>query len=1059
MAARRLFGCLIGMCMALSAPLPVLAQQTGTITGTVTNKQTGQPIGGAQVFIRNSRYGGLTDAQGRFTLQNVPAGSHLLVVQVIGYTEGQNAATVVRPGQPTVVPFSLEPTALPLQQIVVTGVTDPTAGVKVPFTVAKVTAAQLQVPSTGSALGALTGKVAGAKVMQTSGRPGQGVSILLRTATASEGVTRNDPMIVVDGVILARSVGVSDSTGRSNFDTDIDPADIESIEVVKGAAAASIYGSRAASGVIQITTKRGKSNPAGTTRFNYRSEIGKDFVVDEFNLSNSHHYRVDAAGSRFVDANNDPVNWSSRVATATRIADQAYPGRVYDNVSELFRPNQFAQQNVSLAHNSENSSFFIALNRLDQNGALAGNDGYWRNQGRVSLDHRIGDKFSVSVTGLHSKSWQDGIEGNPYVDGLRFPDIVNLSAKDANGRYLQQPDSTVAVENPLFVQQTRDNYAERARTQGSFQARFSPINWLTFDSQLSYDRADGNDQRYTPKGVPTSVDQDIPSDGILNLSSQRTNAYNASIAMTALQRFGDLSARASVRASMERENVEVLEAEGRDFVVEGVRSLDAAATLEDIESMRQDIRANGYMFSFGGDYKDRYVFDGLIRRDGSSLFGPQARWQTYYRAAASYRISQEDWFNLPAVDELVLRYSIGTAGGRPTFNQQYELWNVSRTSGMTRNTAGNQQLKPHYTREQEFGITSILFNSRLSIELVHARQLSTDQIIGLPVPTISGFNSIIGNAGGIKGHTTELTLNARVINRPNYEFNITAVADRSYNEITEWGRACFFGHTINTSLSNHEYSCNGEHRGDFWGARFLHDAGSLPAWLQGQASEFQVNDDGYLVWVGAGNAYRDGLSRNLWGTQMTANGIVYRWGEPILDVDQNGVAKFHKLGSSIPGLNFGLTPDFRYKNITVYAEMRGQLGGSVYNSARQRLYFLERHADLDQSGKADEEKKTIDYYQRALYSSNRFNEHFIEDGTYLKIGALSARYRFGREQLSRLMGGNAPTALAVGFTARNLLTLTGYSGLDPEAGHALSRVEQLGYPQLRTLTMTMDITF
>jgi TonB-linked SusC/RagA family outer membrane protein len=1055
---RRSISLIAGTLLLLAAStLP--AQQSGSITGTITNRETGQALVGVQVFIRNTRVGGLTDTQGRFALQNVPSGTHFLIAQSLGFSDANNPNTVVRAGQPTVVNLQLSPAVLPVQQLVVTGVTDPTSGMKVPITVAKVTSEQLQVPAAGSALGAISGKVAGATVLPTSGRPGSGVSIMLRTATASEGVTRNEPMIVVDGVILARGVGDADSLGRASFDADIDPTDIESIEVIKGAAAASLYGARAAAGVIQITTNRGRNTPTGTTRIAYRMELGKDFVGNEYPLSTHHHYRVSADGNTFVDTLGRPVFWSSRATTRTRIADQRYPGRLYDNANALFRPNTYVQQNFTLSQNTEQTTFFIAVNRVDRNGALAGNDGYWRNLGRISLDHSIGDKFSIGMTANHSRSWQDGIPGNPYVDGLNFPAFVNLAAKDADGRYLQEPDSTIAVENPLFVQQTRDNWEERVRTQASGNIRYSMLDWLSWDAQVSYDRVDGDDQNFTPKGVPTSVTQDIPSNGLLQLSSRRTNAYNGNIGVTGLRQFGELSARVSARATMEREYFEDLSTDGRDFVVDGVRSLSAAATIQNIGSFTQDIRSNGYLGSLGLDFKDRYVFDGLIRRDGSSLFGPDARWQTYYRAAAAYLISRESWFHLPHVDELKLKYAIGTAGGRPTFVQQYEVWNVSRTSGLTRGTAGNQQLRPQYTREQEFGINAIMFRNRFSAELVHARQFTKDQIIGLPVPTISGFNSIIGNAGGLKGHTTELTLTARPVTG-RHRLSISAVADRSYNEITEWGRACFFGHTISTSLSNHEYSCDGEHRGDFWGNHFLRTSGDLPAWLQGQSAEFQTNDDGYLVWVGAGNTYRDGLSKNLWGTQMTSNGIVYRWGEPILDVDQFGVAKFYKLGTSNPDLHFGTTIDYGYKNFGIYAELRGQLGGNVYNSARQRLYNLLRHADVDQSGKPDELKKTIDYYQRGLYSSNRFIEHFIEDGTFLKVGSLQMRYNFRHEQLARLLGTAAPSSISILATARNLYTFTGYTGLDPESGaSALSRVETLGYPQLRTLTMTFDITF
>jgi hypothetical protein len=187
--------------------------------------------------------------------------------------------------------------------------------------------------------------------------------------------------------------------------------------------------------------------------------------------------------------------------------------------------------------------------------------------------------------------------------------------------------------------------------------------------------------------------------------------------------------------------------------------------------------------------------------------------------------------------------------------------------------------------------------------------------------------------------------------------------------------------------------------------------------------------------------------------------VTYQWGEPFLIVDQNNVPVFHKIGTSRADVNFGFTPNLRWKNMSLYAELRGQLGGNVYNDAKQDLYNALRHADLDQTGKPDEMKKTIDYYQRGLRAGGRFVPAFIEDGTYLKVGALSGRYRFTRAQLQRVFGSFAPNDVSLGVTARNLFTFTGYSGYDPDTGRALSRIEQLGYPQMRTLTMMFDITF
>jgi hypothetical protein len=735
---------------------------------------------------------------------------------------------------------------------------------------------------------------------------------------------------------------------------------------------------------------------------------------------------------------------------------------LYDNVTALYRPGRILTQNMQLSQNSASTNFMIALNRLDQRGALAGNDGYWRNQGRVNIDHRIGDRFTVQLTGVHSRSLEDVVETgggrNPYLVGLTYPPHVNLAARDASGNYVQVPDSTVLVENPLWVQQTRDHYDSRSRTIASLNTRFSATQWLSVDGQISYDRADTHSQNYTPKGVPLSPSEDNPSQGILYMYNQRADAYNGSLGVNVLRSIGEMSVKAGLRASFERDRSEAFSAEGRDFLVQGVRDLSAAQTVQDVQSSSQEIRSNAYMASMGFVFRDRYVFDGLIRRDGSSLFGPTERWHTYYRAAVSYAISREDWLDIPHVDELVLRYSVGTAGGRPTYTQQYESWNVSRTTGLSRNTAGNSELKPHTTREQEAGITSILFDSRLSVQLTYATQTSWNQIIGLPAPTISGFNSIFGNAGRIRGRTYEVSLNARVVNTRDVTISVAAVADRSRNRILEWERSCFFGHTIAATLSNHEYSCAGQSRGDFWGRGFVRTPDQLPGVAQGRAAEFQVNDDGYMVWVGAGNSWRDGISRRLWGTSTVIGGRTYFWGEPVLVVDENNVPVMQRFGSSLPHVAYGVTPQVRYRNLNLYAEIRGQIGGVIYNQARQELYNQLRHADVDQSKKPDELKKTVDYYQRALRAGGAFVEHFVENGTFLKLGAVSARYRIPDSALE-LLGTAAPHSASLGIAGRNILTLTGYSGFDPESGRALSRVDALDYPQLRTLTLFLDLTF
>jgi TonB-linked SusC/RagA family outer membrane protein len=1029
----------------------LVGQNAGSVTGTVTNRQNGQPIPGAQVNLVNTRYGALTDQAGRFTIVNVPAGTYTVVATFLGYTEARQANLVVRAGQAASATFQLEETVLTLQQLVVTGVTDPTAGVKLPFTVSKVTADQLQVPTTNSALASIQGKVAGASVIRSSGQPGEGVQILLRSATAFE--NDNTPLIVVDGVILSRSFGGTTS--------DIESLDIENVEIIKGAAAASLYGSRAAAGVVSITTRKGRNIPVGQTRVTSRSEFGKSFIGRQIALTNTHHYRLTSDGSRFADANGNPVTWQSRSTEPDRFQDNLYPRPTFDNVAAVYQPGRYLSNNFSLAHNLENTSFLLSLNRLDEAGTLTSHDGYWRNTGRINVDHRIGQTFSISLTGSHARTWQDEVSGtgsnntNPYVLALRMPPIVNLKKRDADGNYMQLPDSTVLIENPLWRQDSRDSFEERDRTLASINARWSPIRWLTLDAQYSYDRSNIKQQEYVLKGTPLEVDEDEPSDGSLGYSHRGTNTQNGSVAATAVRQFGLFNTRFTTRASFEREDSEQFDATGTNFFVRGVRDLQQAQTLDDLSSASQDVRANGIMGNLGVDYADKYIVDALVRRDGSSLFGPTERWHTYYRGSAAWRLTQEPWFRIPGINEFKLRYAIGTAGGRPNFTDQYESWSVGQTT-IERVTAGNRGIKPQFTTEQEFGLDIIGFNSRASLELVYARQVSKDQIIVVPTTAITGFSSIHANAGEVRGESYEATLQMQLINRRDFSWQLTAVFDHPVSTLTRWERSCFFGSNVNRE---HEFTCAGQRIGDFWIQTHIRRPEELPLGVRNRASEFQVNDEGYLVWVGAGNTYRDGVAKNLWGTLFSADGITYRWGEPIILRDSANAPKLVHRGKSAPDINFGFPSNIRYKNLSLFTVIRGQLGGNVYAASRQTLYNELRHKDLDQTGKPDELKKPIDYYQRALRNGGSYTDIFLESGTHVKLSELALRYRFTRNQLQKIMGAAAPNDLSVGVVGRNLLTLTNYTGFDPERGNQLSRVEGLGYPHTRTLTATLEITF
>jgi hypothetical protein len=463
-----------------------------------------------------------------------------------------------------------------------------------------------------------------------------------------------------------------------------------------------------------------------------------------------------------------------------------------------------------------------------------------------------------------------------------------------------------------------------------------------------------------------------------------------------------------------------------------------------------DVRATGYFTALGLDYRGRYTGDFLIRRDGSSLFGARQKWHSYYRAAGAYRLAQEAWWPWKAaLNEFKLHFAIGSAGGRPSFADQYETFQVSSTGAVTKGTLGNPDLRPMYTVEREAGL-DVSVRNRVEASLVYAASTTSDQLIEVPAPATSGYTSQWVNAGTVRGRTLELTTRADVFRGRSLNWSMTLVADRSRSRILAWGRNCIFD---DDALG---YWCPGAIRGDMYGYQFLRDAAGLPAVHRNSANQFQVNDDGYLVPVGPNGRWQD----RKFGTTVTIDGVNYAWGLPITLKNAAGADSVLPIGTSAPRLHMGYGNNLRFKAFSLYALLDWQLGNQVYNATKQRLYQYSRSGDVDQFGKADETKKPIDYYLR-LYNSNNRGSHFVEPGSFVKLRELSARYTpsvrmLQRARLDRL-GAERVTLALIG---RNLLTFSNYSGYDPEVGNAINRIDvTTNYPNYRSITGNLEIVF
>jgi len=1031
--------------LVLGVAMPARAQ-VGSITGQVLDRNTRQPLIGAQVYLDGTTLGSLTQESGRYLISGVPTGTYTLVVQLIGYSNGRVENVIVRSGQPVVVNFEVAITALRLEEVVVTGTADPIAGVKVPFTVGKVTKADIPVPAT-RAEATLQSRVAGVRVTRPTGQPGSGVDVLLRGATSIN--VSNEPLYVVDGVILGADL------------VDIDAADIESIEVVKGAAAASLYGSRASAGVVQITTSRGRDVAEGSTRFLVRSEYGFNRINLRRNyITRHHHYRV--SGSNYVDASGSPVSKDARVAESDLIADNEYPGPLYNHLDEFFNAGAYLRNSFSIAQNTRNTNFMVSFNTQNDKGIVSGlcdkelfspapvpegcgNDGAWLYGVRANLDHRIRDHLNFSVSTYYSRYRQEDYSGDVFYDIMFMPPDVDLRSKNADGEpFLIQPDAFTLQANPLYAIANGSNEDVRSRFTGSLTTRYSPANWFSLEGNVSFDRSDRHDNNYTKIGYKNLT---TVSTGSVTRNNGLTQALNANLTASFLRSFGDLTARTKFQYLFEKEENDTRSASGSSLAVRGVPSLDVART-SNVGSGFTEVRSLGYYAITGLDYAGKYIGEAMIRRDGSSLFGPEDRWHNYYRLSGAWRVSQEPWWFVPAINEFKLRYSIGTAGGRPNFSYRYEVWSVSSGGNVSKGTLGNQELRPEHATEQEFGIDLIAKN-RYSLQLVHARSKVEDQLLQIPLPGVYGFSSQWQNAGTVDTRAYEATLEARLIERPDFQWSVNLVADRTRSEISEFNRSCF---------GNTPYYCAGTRIGTLRGVKWLKARDQLASLHSSSLDQFDINDDGLLVWVGAGNTYKDGLAKNLWGTRGTVDGTSYDWGIPIFETDENGLRATVPIADTNPDANLGFGSNIRWKGFSVYALLGAKFGGDIYNNTRQWAYRDNTHADYDQAGKADELKKPVTYYQR-LYLTNSQNSWYVEDGSYLKLRDVVVQYTFNRNQLQKLFGGMGIERMTLGLTGRNLFTVTDYTGFDPEVGNIRTAYDGFDYPNFRTFTLKADIQF
>jgi hypothetical protein len=419
------------------------------------------------------------------------------------------------------------------------------------------------------------------------------------------------------------------------------------------------------------------------------------------------------------------------------------------------------------------------------------------------------------------------------------------------------------------------------------------------------------------------------------------------------------------------------------------------------------------------------------------------------------------------VDEFKLRYSIGTAGGRPNYTAQYEVYSVSggRISPVS---LGNKNLKPEFSTENEMGADIGLFNYKTVLSLTYAKTTTEDQILPVPQPSFTGFRTQWKNAGTIESKTFEATADFRILERPDFTWSAKVLYDHTTSTITELTVPPFVYGVGGQQLGEVFYARAGEDVGTFYGGIAAKSCKDLPSGVS--CDGFEVNSDGLLVWTGG-----QGFSNPQWGTNgPVVNGSTTKWGTPFrgscIDSSTGEETTYCKVGNSLPDYNLGISTQLNWHGVSLYALINRSAGFDVYNQPLQWGFFKRMTGYYDQdAGAPVAEKKPLGYYD-AWYSATGglgISNLFVEDGTFTKLREVSLSYRVSQDQLSSIPGLSRFSGMDLSVTGRNLFTWTNYRGYDPEVGSTggdtgsavIARVDGYQYPNFRTFTAALGLIF
>ncbi|MBW3572059.1 MAG: SusC/RagA family TonB-linked outer membrane protein [Gemmatimonadetes bacterium] len=943
---RRYIGAALLLAAGGALPRTAMAQDpTYVLTGTVVDADTRQPLSDATVQLRTGTDAGpraLTDAAGRFTLRaRVAAGTYNLQFTRIGRAAVSRPVTLGSAREVTVDAVALRTAALQLGELVVTGTGAPATRREVGNAVSSVSGEEVrEAPAATSVDQALQGRIAGAEINETSGQPGGGTSIRLRGTNTILG--NAEPLIVVDGVIVDNNnealVGLGSnatrgSTALSNRLSDISPEDIERVEVLKGAAAAALYGSRANSGVIQIFTRRGRQ---GAPRVSFNTEMQAVRTPGYFPL------------------NMEPKIGQADIAALPTLGPRRGQDTIrLDYQDQVFQTGYGTKNQLSVSGGTEGTTYYLSGNWTDEEGVIR-STGYNRYGGRARVNQRLSRWLEVGVSGSYLRTRTNLVPEGEQIQGVLTTILFTPTFYDpfrfdsANARLAYSP---IIGTNPLDVIQNWTAQLDVTRFLGNVQLTATPIKNLTLTYLAGLDDGREEDTYLQPRGATSAA-----FTGSLQTPVRSVRRFNNDLTATLESRLSpmlELSSTAGFRYTDDRTNT--IRAAVSD-ITPGFETL--VGVTQTASQGIVELRTVGGYLQERLSIADRLFLTAGVNVEGSSAFGADERYQAFPRLSASWVVDDQPGFADSRFGDvfssLRLRGAYGQTGGQPPseYLNQVTYNNVlfGGRAGLRPSTLQqNLELKPERQREFEFGADAGFFDDRLAAEVTYYDKRTTDLVLSVPLALTSGFSSQFRNIGELSNKGVELTLSAVPVQRDNFRWNSRFIFARNRNQIEKLNQA---SDTLTFDYLN--AVIEGQPIGVFYGRVYPRDAQGKPLNL--------------------------GATR----TPIAARDTAMVNGARVITIRREII------GDPNPDFTASLLNNFNIRGVEVGVLLDGRFGNDVANFSRRSSDFFGSSPNAGVEARGD----TIAGTFVRNTERNLLFEEFIEDGSFVKLREVSLQYRF-----------------------------------------------------------------